>query len=210
MNLAFFTISRLRLAVEIEMGNEDARRVAKFRRNSNFLLTTVLRGNVGINVLPTLFSESVLAGAAAFLFSTLVITIFGEILPQAYFSRNALRVASLFSPVLRFYQFVLYPIAKSTALLLDRWLGPEGILYFREQEMRALIEKHIEAAESDLGRLEGLGALNFLALDDLAVTQEGETVDPTSVIALRESNGVPDFPVIGSSPDDPFLRAVES
>ena len=47
------------------------------RRDSNFLLTTILWGNVGVNVLLTLLSDSVLAGLAAFLFSTVVITVFG-------------------------------------------------------------------------------------------------------------------------------------
>ena len=46
------------------------------------------------------------------LFSTAFITFFGEITPQAYFSRNALKMASLLVPFIRFYQFVLYPVAK--------------------------------------------------------------------------------------------------
>ena len=33
-------------------------------------------------------------------------------------------------------------------------------------------------ATTDIDRLEGVGALNFLALDDLVVTQEGELLDP--------------------------------
>ena len=57
-------------------------------------LATVLWGNVTINVLLTLLSNSVLAGIGAFAFSTIVITLFGEIIPQAYFSRNALRMAA--------------------------------------------------------------------------------------------------------------------
>jgi CBS domain containing-hemolysin-like protein len=57
-------------------------------------LPTVLWGNVTINVLLTLLSNSVLAGIGAFAFSTIVITLFGEIIPQAYFSRNALRMAA--------------------------------------------------------------------------------------------------------------------
>jgi CBS domain containing-hemolysin-like protein len=40
---------------------------------------------------------------------------------------KALRVAALLSPVLRFYQVVLYPVAKPTAKVLDLWLGPEGV-----------------------------------------------------------------------------------
>ena len=62
MNLALFSISRLRLEVEADLGNRDAAKILTMRRDSNFLLTTVLWGNVGINVLLTLLSNSVLAG----------------------------------------------------------------------------------------------------------------------------------------------------
>ncbi len=103
MNLAMFSLSRMRLAVAAEAGDRHARRVMALRRNANFTLTTILWGNVAINVLLTLLAESVLAGVAAFLFSTVVITVVAEIIPQAYFSRHALRVASALAPVLRFY-----------------------------------------------------------------------------------------------------------
>ena len=92
MNLALFSISRLRLEVEADLGNRDAAIILNMRKDSNFLLTTILWGNVGINVLLTLLSNSVLAGISAFFFSTVVITMLGEIMPQAYFSRNALRM----------------------------------------------------------------------------------------------------------------------
>lgn len=209
MNLALFSISRLRLEVEAELGNRDASKILNMRKDSNFLLTTVLWGNVGINVLLTLLSNSVLAGVSAFFFSTVVITLIGEILPQAYFSRHALRMASLLAPVLKFYQFLLFPAAKPTAKLLDAWLGTEGIQYFREHSLREVIKKHIEADVSDVDRLEGIGALNFLAIDDLMVIEEGETIDPRSVITLPTENDMPVFPNFKRTTADPFLRQIE-
>src|SRR5210317_2048748 len=126
LNLAFFSLSRLRLEAEASTGSESAAKILVLRRDSNFLLTTILWGNVGINVLLTLLSNSVMLGVYAFLFSTIVITFLGEIIPQAYFSRHAMRMASLLSPVMRFYQFVLYPVAKPSAFMLDSWLGKES------------------------------------------------------------------------------------
>jgi hypothetical protein len=210
MNLALFSISRLRLEVEADLGNRDANKVLSLRKDSNFLLTTVLWGNVGINVLLTLLSNSVLAGVSAFFFSTVIITIIGEIMPQAYFSRHALRTASLLAPVLKFYQFLLFPAAKPTAKLLDIWLGVEGIQYFREHSLREVIKKHIEADVSDVDRLEGIGALNFLAIDDLLVVDEGEHIDPDSMISLEFRNALPVFPAFEGTTSDPFLRQVES
>ena len=109
LNLAFFSVSKLRLQIESSQGNKHAIKVSRMREDSNFLLTTILWGNVGINVLLTLLSNSVMAGVVAFLFSTFIITFLGEIFPQAYFSRHALRMGYYLSPVLRFYQFILYP-----------------------------------------------------------------------------------------------------
>ena len=208
LNLALLGISRLRLEVEASMENPAAVKILALRKDFNFLLTTILWGNVAINVLLTLLSKSVMAGVSAFFFSTILITFVGEIAPQAYFSRHAMRMGSLLAPVLRFYQLLLYPVAKPSAKVLDWWLGKEGILYFEERDLRMVIRKHIEAEESDVDRLEGVGAMNFLALDDIAVTQEGQHVDPHSVISLPTKNGKPQFPKFGRRALDPFLRDI--
>lgn len=105
-------------------------------------------------------------------------------MPQAYFSRNALRMASILTPILRFYQIVLYIIAKPSALGLDLWLGKEGVQYFRERDLRHLLHKHIGAADSDVDATEGIGALNFLAIDDVPVSEEGEIVSEQSIICV--------------------------
>ena len=61
LNLAFFSLTRLRLEIEAdEDPNGGASRVLALRQDSNFLLTTILWGNVGINVLLTLLSDSVM------------------------------------------------------------------------------------------------------------------------------------------------------
>jgi metal transporter CNNM len=83
LNLAIFSVSKLRLEVEAAGDNRDAISLLGLRKDSNLTLSTVLWGNVTINVLLTLLSDSVLAGIGAFAFSTFVITLFGEIIPQA-------------------------------------------------------------------------------------------------------------------------------
>jgi len=209
MNLALFSIGRLRLEVEASTGDKNAEKLLRLRKDSNFLLTTVLWGNVGINVLLTLLSSSVLAGVSAFLFSTVLITFAGEILPQAYFSRHALKMVSILAPVLKFYQYLLYPFTKPSAKFLDWWLGKESIQYFREHNIREIIKKHIEADDADIDRIEGLGALNFLDIDDLLITQEGEILDSMSIIELSSKNGQLIFPKYKQDASDPFLRQIE-
>src|ERR1700720_998079 len=152
LNLAIFSISKLRLEVEAAGGNRDASGLLALRKDSNFTLATVLWGNVTINVLLTLLSDSVLAGIGAFAFSTIVITLFGEIIPQAYFSRNALRMAARLTPLLKVYQVGLFPVAKPTAIVLHWWLGQEGITFLRERDFRVFITKHVGVAGADLGQ----------------------------------------------------------
>ena len=210
LNLALLGISRMRLEVEATAGNPDATRILNMRKDSNFLLTTILWGNVAINVLLTLLVDSVLTGVATFLFSTFLITFLGEITPQAYFSRNALKMGGLLAPVLRLYQFLLYPVARPSALLLDKWLGKEAIHYYDERDLRTVIKKHIAASDTDIDRLEGIGALNFLAMDDMIISMEGEPLDPRSVITLRVQDGCPVFPNIQCDSSDPFLQKVNA
>jgi len=210
LNLAFFSLSRLELEVEIQQGNEAAAKVMEVRRDSNFLLTTILWGNVGINVLLTLLSDSALAGVTAFMFSTAFITIFGEILPQAYFSRNALRMASLLAPVLRVYQFLLTPVARPCAIFLDSWLGKEGIDYLHEKQLISMIHAHMEADEAGLDHIEGRGALNFLAIDEVKVTEEGELVDASSIIRLPTKIDLPLIPDVSRDVNDPFLKLINA
>lgn len=210
LNLALFSIARLNLELEARAGNRDARRLLQLRRDSNMALATILWGNVAINVLLTILANSVLAGVAAFLFSTVVITIVGEIMPQAYFSRHAMRVASRLAPLLRLYQRLLWPVARPTAKALDGWLGPEGIQYLRESQLRDVIRQHIANPDSEVDRVEGLGALNFLAIDDISASDVGEPVDPASVIALDTRGDRPLFPPFDHTADDPFLQQVHS
>ncbi len=210
MTIGVFGLGRLRLEIEAEADNKEAMKILQIRRDSNFLLTTMLWGNVGINVLIALLTDSVFTGASAFLFSTFVITCFGEIVPQAYFSRNALKLGAKLTPVVRFYQMLLYPVAKPTALILDWWLGREKLELFKEQSMRIMLEKHIESGKTDIGAFEGIGALNFLSIDDVSISDEGSIIDSRSIISLPVENNRPLFPSFNRDPLDPFLQKIEA
>jgi hypothetical protein len=209
LNLAFFSLSRLRLEAESAAGNRRAGTILALRRDANFLLTTILWGNVGINVLLTLLSNSVMAGIAAFTFSTVVITFMGEIIPQAYFSRRAMRMASLLSPILRFYQYVLYPVAKPSAWMLNKLLGKEAVEYLQERLLKGVIEQHIISDDAEIDFVEGRGALNFLDIDDVPISAEGEIVDPASVIALPTKIDLPLLPQVRSLTDE-FVKNVNA
>lgn len=206
-NLAFFSLGRMRLEAEVEKGNKSAVRVLKLRKDSNLLLCTILWGNVSVNVLLALLSDSVLAGVWGFVFSTVGITFFGEIMPQAYFSRHALRVGAMLTPIMRIYQILLFPFAKPCAVILDGWIGPEGPTFYRERDIEIILEKHINETSSEISANEGRGALNFLDLDDRTISTEGSVVDGATIYQFAVNL---DLPVIQSPDTDDGKQFVES
>jgi hypothetical protein len=206
LNIALFSLSRLRLEVAANDGDLLAAKVLVLRKDANFTLATILWGNVSVNVLLTLLADSVLLGLGAFLFSTVVITFIGEIFPQAYFTRNALKIGAALVPLLKFYQVILWPVAKPVGVMLDRLVGQEPIPWMRENELVNLLKYQAKTAGTELSRLEARGAVNFLRLDDLPAKEEGEEIDPLSIITLPFSGTKPIFPKIKKSSKDPFLK----
>ena len=208
-NLAFFSLGRLRLEAEVERGNELAERVLRLRHDANLLLCTILWGNVSVNVLLAILAESVFLGVGGFLFSTVGITFFGEIMPQAYFSRNALRVGSALSPLIKLYTILLYPIAKPCAVLLDGWIGREGVSYFGERDLEIILTKHINEEDSEISANEGRGALNFLDLDDRRILDEGRTIKPETIYPFPTKLDLTIIPTLDSPEGQDFVNKVK-
>ncbi len=209
LNLAYFSIPRLRLEIEAKNGDQRAARILDLREDSNQLLATILWGNVGINVLLTLLSDSVMTGLVGFFFSTFAITIFGEIFPQGYFSRHALRMGNLLYPVIQFYKILLYPLAKPSAMMMAWLLGGEGISYYKEKGLIDLIKKHMGSDDApEISTIEGTGAINFLSLDDMPLVMEGEKINPASILQLPFKGEHPVLPDFVEEHTDPFIQLV--
>lgn len=187
LNLAYFSVPHLRLSI-LSKENPKARQVLDLRQDSNFLLATILWGNVGYNVLLTLLTNSVLSGVMSFLFSTVVLTLIGEIMPQATFSRSALKFGSFFAPVIRFYQIVLFPIAKPTAWILNKWLGPIRPDFYEEADLASFIQVHMDKSfYGDISDAEGKGAMAFLRLDDIPLQTIGAKITNGQIQKLSQA-----------------------
>jgi len=208
LTLGFFSLSRMHLELLDQQGNEEARSILQVRQDANLLLATLLWSNVAVNVLLTLLSDEQMVGILAFFFSLFGITMFGEILPQAYFSRNALRLGAKFAPIVKVLQILFYPTAKPSALLLDRIIGKEGITWYKEHELETLIKIHAEAPDSDISGIEGHGATNFLNLDDISALEEGSPLHPESIIQLPYDGHRIVFPGETPSAQDPFIQHI--
>lgn len=164
LTLGFFSLGRDDLKRKAELGDKDAKRIYSLRKDSNLLLCTLLIGNVAVNSALSIFLGSITAGVAGGIIATCMIVVFGEIVPQAFFSRYALQFGSKFVWVVRFFILIFYPACMPLALILDKVMGDEIPTIYSKQEIMGMITDHKKSQESDIDRDEEKivrGALSF-------------------------------------------------
>lgn len=127
LNLGLMSLTPHDLIIIQEAGTPDDRKYAKriypVRKRGNFLLCTILLGNVLVNSTATILLDSLISGALAVVGATLAIVIFGEIIPQAICSRHGLKVGSQTIQLTRLFMIATSPIAYPLSKLLDVILG---------------------------------------------------------------------------------------
>ncbi|CAG7717904.1 unnamed protein product [Allacma fusca] len=138
LNLGLMAIDRTEIQIIVNTGTEKERRYAKkiqpLRDNGNYLLCSLLLGNVLVNSTLTILLDDLTTGLVAVLSSTLGIVILGEIVPQAFCSRHGLAVGAQTIWLTKFFMAITFPISYPVSVLLDKVLGEEiGNVYNRER-----------------------------------------------------------------------------
>ncbi|MES1912679.1 MAG: hypothetical protein MHM6MM_004914 [Cercozoa sp. M6MM] len=130
-----------------------ARKIMTVRRHGNWLLCTLLLGNVCVNAALTLIVDQLfksLSAVVGLIVSTALITTFGEIIPQAVCARHALAIGARVVWPVRFLMLLMSPIAWPASWLLDKLLGEELGTIYSNEELRHLIEMHADDIEAQL------------------------------------------------------------
>eukprot|EP01054_Gregarina_sp_Poly1_P000391 Gregarina_sp_Poly_1__390@NODE_1097_length_5104_cov_220_281318_g761_i0_p3_GENE_NODE_1097_length_5104_cov_220_281318_g761_i0NODE_1097_length_5104_cov_220_281318_g761_i0_p3_ORF_typecomplete_len215_score7_68DUF21/PF01595_20/6_3e39HTH_33/PF13592_6/0_3_NODE_1097_length_5104_cov_220_281318_g761_i05981242 len=154
LTLGFMTMDLMRLKVlmnaecslherkDLHRQRQYAKAVYPLRAKGTMLLITLLVTNVGVNAAFSILLGDVTSGIIGFFLSTTVLTVFGEILPQAVCSRYALPICYWFIPVVIVLETLLSPIAWPLSKLMDAFLGKElGVVYTRDQ-LNFLLHHH--------------------------------------------------------------------
>jgi metal transporter CNNM len=161
LTLGLMSLGPHELKRKMALGDVRARRIYSVRKRGNLLLVTLLVGNVAAISTMSLVLASATSGLAAGLLTTFLITIFGEILPQAVFSRYAMLLGSRTAWLVHVIMFVLYPVAAPLAWLLDKVLGEELPTMYSRKELMGILEEHggstLKKDEERIAR----GALTF-------------------------------------------------
>ena len=80
---------------------------------------------IAVNALLSILMADMTSGLVGFLSSTVLIVIFGEIIPQASCSRHALLIGYYSLPVVKSFILLFYIMAYPMGYILDKVLGED-------------------------------------------------------------------------------------
>ncbi len=150
LNVALMSLQLADLKRKAKLGNIHAKRVLPLRLNNHLSIASIVITNVGLISANSLVLDSRLNGIVAGSLSTLLIVIFGEVLPQAWFARYALAFCARFAPLLQLMIIVSYPVSKPLQVLMDRLVGHEAQLLHSRGELGIIISEHLTPGASEL------------------------------------------------------------
>lgn len=143
---------------DIQRQKECATKIYPIRQKGNLLLCTLLIGNVMVNTLISIITADMTSGTIGFIISTVLITAFGEVIPQAYGSRHGLELGARTIPIVNVIIVILWIICKPVSMALDYFLGDElGNVYNRYQlyTMFELYKEHSDFKKDTISTMQG-------------------------------------------------------
>ena len=177
---AFSSVNRIRLKGMAENGSRSAERALNILKKYDKALTTILIGNNIVNIatssLATILAIKIVGEAygslAATLATTLVVLIFGEVIPKGIAKDHAEGVCIGVSAVIAFLMLIFTPFSALFILLkngISRLFHSKNSVSVTEQELMAIIDEIedegvLEQQESNLVR----SALEF---DEITVDE---------------------------------------
>ncbi|XP_061535733.1 metal transporter CNNM2 isoform X3 [Phycodurus eques] len=163
LNLGLMALDPMELQIVQNCGTEREKNYAKkiepVRSQGNYLLCSLLLGNVLVNTTLTILLDDIAgSGLIAVVMSTIGIVIFGEIVPQAICSRHGLAVGANTIFLTKFFMLLTFPASYPVSKLLDHLLGQEiGTVYNREKllEMLRVTDPYNDLVKEELNIIQG-------------------------------------------------------
>jgi len=213
LTLGTFSLSIESLSTKTATGDRRASKILKVRHNSYLLLCTLLFGNVIVNTSISIIMGSITSGLYAGIIATSMIFLFGEIFPQAAFSRHALSFSSNFIWFIKITTIILYPVTKPVSLSLKFILGEAELSPISKLEMSEIIRRQEDHPESTIDADEEriiLGALSFSDIKAIDVATPAtvayylnkDTEIKQSLVEEIYNKGFSRIPIYDGTPDN--------
>ncbi|TDH02398.1 hypothetical protein EPR50_G00172420 [Perca flavescens] len=206
LNLGLMALDPMELRIVQSCGTEKekkyARKIEPIRSKGNYLLCSLLLGNVLVNTTLTILLDDLTgSGLGAVVASTVGIVIFGEIVPQALCSRHGLAVGADTIMVTKFFMFLTFPVSFPVSKLLDFMLGEEiGIVYNREKlvGMLKVTEPYNDLVKEELNMIQGALELRNKTVEDV--------MTPTDHCFMIQADAVLDFNTMSEIMESGYTR----
>lgn len=150
LNISVMALDIADLRRKAKLGNKAAKRMLPLRKNIHLLLGSILFTNVGFVTASAIVLGDYMNGFLAGIISTFLLVIFGEVFPQAIFSKNALLWTNRFYWLLQIMRLVTYPASKPLQLLLDRLFPLQKNAIQTRHELGLIISEHLTDKRSEL------------------------------------------------------------
>ena len=206
LNLGLMALDPMELRIVQSCGTEKekkyARKIEPIRRKGNYLLCSLLLGNVLVNTTLTILLDDMIgSGLGAVVASTIGIVIFGEIVPQALCSRHGLAVGANTILVTKLFMLLTFPLSYPISRLLDCVLGQEiGTVYNREKlvEMLKVTEPYNDLVKEELNMIQGALELRTKTVEDV--------MTPLGNCFMIHSDAVLDFNTMSEIMESGYTR----
>ncbi|XP_027881894.1 metal transporter CNNM4 isoform X2 [Xiphophorus couchianus] len=206
LNLGLMALDPMELRIVQSCGTDKekkyARKIEPIRSKGNYLLCSLLLGNVLVNTTLTILLDDLIgSGLGAVVASTIGIVIFGEIVPQALCSRHGLAVGANTIMVTKFFMLLTFPLSFPVSKLLDYLLGQEiGTVYNREKlvGMLKVTEPYNDLDKEELNMIQGALELRTKTVEDV--------MTPLANCFMIQADAVLDFNTMSEIMESGYTR----
>jgi metal transporter CNNM len=172
---------------------KNAKKVLKLlERGKHWVLVTLLLSNVITNeTLPIVLDRSLGGGWPAVVSSTVLIVIFGEVVPQSICVRYGLPIGAAMAPIVLALMYVMGIIAWPTAKLLDYLLGEDHGTVYKKGGLKTLVSLH-QSLGLEHERLNEDEVTIITAVLDLKAKAVGNIMTPMKDVFTMSSDTILD------------------
>lgn len=185
------------LQVLASSGDASERKNAKkvldlLNKGKHWVLVTLLLSNVITNeTLPIVLDRSLGGGWPAVVGSTVLIVIFGEVVPQSICVRYGLPIGAMMAPIVLALMYIMGIAAWPTAKLLDYLLGEDHGTVYKKSGLKTLVNLHQELGLEN-ERLNEDEVTIISAVLDLKAKAVGNIMTPMKDVFTMSSDTVLD------------------
>ncbi|KAM8858491.1 metal transporter CNNM1 [Spinachia spinachia] len=206
LNISMLALDPVELRVLQNSGTDKeqkyARKIESVRKHGNYILCTVVLGNVLTNTCFVVWMCQILGMTALSTAScTLGIFFIGEILPHSLASRHSLAIASKTLCATRLLMMVFFPIAYPVSKILDLLLHQEISSFYTREKLVAMLrvtDPYHDLVKEELNIIQGALELRTKTVEDV--------LTPLSDCYMVSSDATLDFCTMSDVMQSGFTR----